>query len=114
LFGLFAVCIYGGYFNGGLGILMMALYGLVGETRLHTVNALKNVNSFVLSFLSVAAFVWADVIAWNEGLLMMACATVGGFSGAKLAKRLPLKWVRAIVIATGTVMTVVFFVRQSA
>jgi uncharacterized protein len=111
-FGLLGVCIYGGYFNGGLGILLMALYGLVGESRLHTVNALKNVNSLVLSLLSVAAFVWAGAVAWPEGLLMMACATVGGFSGAKLAKRMPIAWVRAVVIATGLTMTIVFFIRS--
>jgi len=111
-FGLLGVCIYGGYFNGGLGILLMALYGLVGESRLHTVNALKNVNSLVLSLLSVVAFVWAGAVAWPEGLLMMACATVGGFSGAKLAKRMPIAWVRAVVIATGLTMTIVFFIRS--
>ena len=111
LVGLLTVCIYGGYFNGGLGILLMAMYGLVGESRLNTTNALKNVNSLVLSLLSVAAFVWAEVIAWPEGLLMMACATVGGFMGAKWAKRMPTQWVRALVIATGVVMTVVFFTR---
>jgi uncharacterized membrane protein YfcA len=42
---------------------------------------------------------------------MMACATVGGFMGAKWAKRMPTQWVRALVIATGVVMTVVFFTR---
>jgi uncharacterized membrane protein YfcA len=105
------VCIYGGYFNGGLGILMLAMYGLVGESRLNTTNALKNINSLVLSLLSVATFVWADLIVWREGLLMMACATAGGFMGAKLAKRLPAFWLRALVITTGMVMTAVFFVR---
>lgn len=111
LVGLLTVCVYGGYFNGGLGILLMAMYGLVGESRLHTTNALKNVNSLVLSLLSVAAFVWAGVIAWPEGLLMMVCATAGGFMGAKWAKRMPTQWVRALVIATGVVMTAVFFAR---
>jgi uncharacterized membrane protein YfcA len=108
---LMVVCIYGGYFNGGLGILMLAMYGLVGESRLNTTNALKNINSLVLSLLSVATFVWADLIVWREGLLMMACATAGGFMGAKLAKRLPAFWLRALVITTGMVMTAVFFVR---
>ena len=108
---LMVVCVYGGYFNGGLGILMLAMYGLVGESRLNTTNALKNINSLVLSLLSVATFVWADLIVWREGLLMMACATAGGFMGAKLAKRLPAFWLRALVITTGMVMTAVFFVR---
>jgi uncharacterized membrane protein YfcA len=109
--GLFGVAIYGGYFNGGLGILLMALYTLTGESRIHTVNALKNLNSLVLSVLSVGAFVVAGVMAWPQGLVMMVAATVGGFWGAQWSKRLPVLWVRRGVIATGLVMSAVFFVR---
>ncbi len=109
--GLLAVAVYGGYFNGGLGILLMALYTLTGESRLNTVNALKNLNSFVLSVLSVAAFAWAGAIVWREAALMMLAATAGGFAGARLARRLPVVWVRAIVIVTGLVMSAVFFQR---
>ena len=109
--GLAAVAIYGGYFNGGLGILLMALYLVVGETRLDTVNALKNLNSFVLSVVSVAAFALGGAIVWREALLMALFATLGGFVGARLAKRLPTAWVRAIVIVTGLVMSALFFLR---
>lgn len=109
--GLLAVAIYGGYFNGGLGILLMALYTLTGEGRIHTVNALKNLNSLVLSVLSVVAFVVAGAIAWPQGLAMMVAATAGGFWGARWSKRVPVLWVRRGVIATGLVMSAVFFVR---
>jgi uncharacterized membrane protein YfcA len=109
--GLMLVAIYGGYFNGGLGILLMALYSLTGETRLNTVNALKNLNSFVLSWLSVAAFAWAGAIVWDQALWMMALATAGGWSGARLAQRLPTRWIRVLVIVTGLVMSGVFFSR---
>ena len=109
--GLMGVAIYGGYFNGGLGILLMALYTLTGESRLNTVNALKNLNSFVLSLLSVAAFAVAGAIVWPQALWMMALATAGGWAGARLAKRLPVRWVRWLVIGTGLVMSVVFFTR---
>lgn len=109
--GLLFVAIYGGYFNGGLGILLMALYLLSGEKDLNQVNALKNLNSLVLSWLSVAAFVVAGAIAWQPGLLMMFAATGGGFAGARLAKRLPAAWVRGLVIATGLVMSALFFMR---
>jgi uncharacterized protein len=109
--GLLMVSIYGGYFNGGLGILLMALYTLVGESRLHTVNALKNLNSFVLSLLSVAAFAAAGAIVWPQAVWMMLWATTGGWAGAHLARRLPVRWVRWLVIATGLVMSAVFFSR---
>ena len=109
--GLLGVSVYGGYFNGGLGILLMALYTLTGESRLHTVNALKNLNSLVLSLLSVAAFALAGAIVWPQAVWMMLWATAGGWAGAHLAKRLPVRWVRRLVIATGLVMSVVFFSR---
>lgn len=109
--GLLAVAIYGGYFNGGLGILLMALYTVAGEPRLATVNALKNLNSLVLSWLSVAAFVAAGAIAWRQGLLMMVAATVGGYLGARWSRHLPAVWVRSGVIVTGLVMSLLFFLR---
>lgn len=109
--GLLLVSVYGGYFNGGLGILLMALYTLVGEARIHTANALKNFNSLVLSLLSVVAFALAGAIVWPQALLMMACATVGGFVGARLARRMPASAVRALVIGTGLLMSAVFFAR---
>ncbi len=110
--GLFIVAVYGGYFNGGLGILLMALYTLAGESRITTINALKNLNSLVLSWLSVAAFVVAGAVAWTPGLIMMAGATAGGYFGAKWSRSLPVNAVRAIVISTGMVMTAVFFARR--
>jgi uncharacterized membrane protein YfcA len=89
----------------------MALYTLTGESRLNTVNALKNLNSFVLSLLSVAAFAVAGAIVWPQAVWMMRWATAGGWAGARLARRLPAKWVRALVIGTGLAMSAVFFSR---
>ncbi|MEN9844001.1 MAG: hypothetical protein RLZZ612_1830 [Pseudomonadota bacterium] len=111
LLGLAFVAIYGGYFNGGLGILLMALYALSGESRIHTANALKNANSLVLSLLSVAAFAWAGAIVWTQGVWMMAWATLGGFLGARIARRLSAAVVRTLVIATGLLMFVWFLPR---
>lgn len=109
--GLALVAVYGGYFNGGLGILLMALYVVCGETDLQVANALKNFNSLVLSLLSVAAYVWAGAVQWRWGLWMMLAATLGGWAGAHLAQRLSARWLRAGVIATGLLMSALFFAR---
>lgn len=110
--GLFAVSVYGGYFNGGLGILLMALYTVLGERQLTTVNALKNLCSLVLSLLSVAAFVLAGVIVWKQGIVMMLAATLGGYWGAQWSRLLPVLWLRRGVIAIGLLMTVAFFLKN--
>lgn len=112
--GLALVCVYGGYFNGGLGILLMALYTLGGETRLNTVNAFKNLHSLVLSVLSVLAFVLAGVIVWPAAALMMVCATAGGLMGARWAQRLPARAVRIAVVLIGLGMSAGFFLRTGA
>ncbi|EXJ12083.1 sulfite exporter TauE/SafE family protein [Nitrincola nitratireducens] len=109
--GLFLVAIYGGYFNGGLGIMLLALFAAAGMTQMNLMNGLKNLLSFTLSFVSVAAFAFAGKILWSEGLVMMLAATIGGYQGAALARRLPVHWVRYVVIGVGLVMTVVFTYR---
>ena len=104
-------------FSAGLRALVALLCTFLlvaGESRLNTVNALKNLNSLVLSWLSVAAFVVAGAIAWKEGVLMMLAATAGGFFGARWSKRLPVRWVRAGVIVVGLAMSAAFFWRQMA
>lgn len=107
--GLFLISVYGGYFNGGLGILLLAFFALTGEACINQANALKNLYSLVLSAVSVAAFIWAGIVAWPQALAMMAAASAGGFFGARLARRLPPAWVRGAVVATGLVMAVLFF-----
>lgn len=110
--GLFLATLYGGYFNGGVGILLLALYPLVGESRLLTANALKNLSSAVLSVVSVLAYALGGVIIWAPALVMALFATLGGWAGARLARYLPVIWVRGIVILTGLLMSALFFVRS--
>jgi uncharacterized membrane protein YfcA len=109
--GTFLVSLYGGYFNGGLGIVMLALFALWGMRDLNQMNGLKNCLSFILSAISVGVFAIAGMVAWTEALLMMAMATAGGYAGAPLARALPARTVRGAVIAIGSAMSVVFLVR---
>ncbi|GGE41009.1 UPF0721 transmembrane protein [Agaricicola taiwanensis] len=105
------VSIYGGYFNGGLGIVLLALFSLWGMRDLNAMNGLKNGLSFVLSAISVVTFAVAGLVAWPQALVMMAAATVGGYAGAPVARALPRSVVRAVVIIVGSVMSLIFFAR---
>lgn len=109
--GTFAVAIYGGYFNGGLGIVLLALFALWGMTDINVMNGLKNAVSLTLSLVSVAAFAAAGIVAWPEALLMMVAATTGGYCGAPLSRALPRRIIRAVVIVTGLTMSLIFFAR---
>lgn len=109
--GVLAVSIYGGYFNGGLGIMLLALFGLLGQTNLNAMNGVKNVVSALLTAIAVAVYAWGGLVAWPQALAMMVAATAGGYSGARIARRIPAPMLRAGIVATGLVMTVLFFVR---
>lgn len=109
--GAFFVAIYGGYFNGGLGIVLLALFSLWGMRDLNLMNGLKNLASFVISAISVATFAVAGIVAWKPAIVMMIAAAVGGYAGAPLARILPVYWVRALVIGVGFALSLVFFYR---
>ena len=104
------VSVYGGYFNGGLGIILLALFSSMGFRDLNLMNGLKNGLSFLLSAVSVTAFAIAGVVHWPEAIVMMVTATIGGYVGARLARRLPASWVKHFVVAVGALMTLAFFI----
>lgn len=107
---LFAVSIYGGYFNGGLGIVLLAAFGLLGHRNLNAMNGLKNLASTVLTSIAVCLYAYGGAIVWVQATAMMAAAILGGYVVARIARRLPVVIVRGVVIATGAVMTVLFLV----
>jgi uncharacterized membrane protein YfcA len=110
--GVLAVAAYGGYFNGGLGILLLALFGLLGQTQLNAMNGLKNWVSALLTAIAVAIYAAGGVVVWPQALMMAAAATAGGYGGARLARKLPAVVLRSGVVATGLAMSLVFFARQ--
>ena len=110
--GVLAVAVYGGYFNGGLGILLLALFGLLGQTQLNAMNGLKNLVSTLLTAIAVAVYAYGGVVNWRYALLMMLAATAGGYIGARVARRIPAAWLRWGIVVTGLVMTGIFFWRQ--
>ena len=67
--------------------------------------------SFALSGASVVTFALAGIVVWPQAVVMMIAATVGGFVGAKLARRMSASMVRSIVVVIGVVMTAIFWMR---
>lgn len=108
---LVPVAIYGGYFNGGLGIVLLALFALWGMRDLHQMNGLKTWLSFALSLISAAIFAVGGKIVWAPALVMMAGNATGGYLGAPVARRLPRPVLRGLIGIIGFVMTALFFRR---
>jgi uncharacterized protein len=108
----FCVAIYGGYFGAGMGILMLAVLAFSGLPTFNAQNAIKNVLSVSINGVALIPFIIAGVVDWRFAIPMAAIALFGGYFGARFFRRLSPKISRAIVIAIGVTMALVFFLRN--
>lgn len=108
---LFAVCLYGGYFNGGLGIILLAVLGLLGQTNLHGMNGLKNLISTILTTVAVAVYFVGGTIAEGHFWLLSIAAAIGGYVGAAFAYRISQGVLRGFIVLVGCLMSIAFFLQ---
>lgn len=106
---LFPVAVYGGYFGGGIGIMILAAFRLYGLTDIHGMNGLKTILSGLLNAVAAVIFIAAHQVYWIPTLAMMAAGMAAGFVGPFIARRMPPVVIRAVVIAVGVLMTAYFF-----
>ncbi len=109
LAGQAVVSVYGGYFGAGMGILMLASLAMAGHDDVHEINAIKNLLSAVIYSVTVLTFVIAGAVSWPHTLLMLATATLGGYWGATIARKIPPQWLRRFIIGVGFVLTGYYF-----
>ena len=105
----FAIALYGGFFGGGMGIMMLAGYALLGMRRIHTMNALKVAMASIINGVAVIAFAIAGKIYWAQALVMVVGAVIGGYGGATLAHYVPPRYVRWFAIVVGVVASAYLF-----
>ena len=106
---LFPIAIYGGYFGGGIGIMILAALRLYGMEDIYAMNGIKTMLAASLNAIASVLFVFAGKVAWKPTLLMMAAGIVGGYVGPIIARKMKPIVIRAIVIGVGVVMTAYFF-----
>lgn len=97
----FAVAIYGGYFGAGIGILMLAVLGFLGLSNIHAANGLKNFFGMCVNGVAAGYFILRGAVEWRSALVMIAGATIGGYAGARFARRIGQERARAAVIVIG-------------
>lgn len=106
---LLAVSTYGGFFNAGLGIVILSYLALAGYQDINLMNGLKLMVSSVVSLIAIALFIADGVIAWYAGSVVLVGTLLGGYGAARVSRGLPQAWIRAFVIVAGVGMTVYFF-----
>lgn len=107
----FGLGIYGGYFGGAVGIMMMAIWGLLGSHDLKSLNAPRTLLVSAANTMAVVAFIVARAVHWPETIVMLLAAAVGGYGGAQIGRRAPPGAVRAGTLLVSAGITAAFFAR---
>jgi hypothetical protein len=112
LFFQLIVGIYGGYFGAGIGILMLAAFGVIGLTDIHQMNALRVLLGASINGIAIVYFIANRMVYWPYVVVMMVGAIAGGYGGAGFVRRLDGATVRRIVIFVGFALALSFFFRR--
>jgi uncharacterized membrane protein YfcA len=106
------IATYGGYFGGGIGIMNLALFSVLGMADIHAMNALKVALVTVINGIAAVTFVVNGAVKWPQAIVMIVGAAMGGYLAAHYAQKVPPMVVRALVIAIGFGMTIYFFMKS--
>lgn len=109
----FAISVYGGYFGGGIGFLMLAALTAAG-LPVRLAGATKNVLAAVMNASAVAIFVFTPGVPWGRVAVVCAGALIGGYIGAHALQRFNERLVRAFIVLIGVCLTVGLFLRSPA
>jgi len=105
------VGIYGGYFGGAVGIIMLAVWSLAGLRDIHAMNAGRTLLGGVMNAAAVVLFIIARKVWWAQAWVMLIAAVIGGYAGARIARRVNPSLIRAGIIILGAFVTIAFFRR---
>ncbi len=109
----FVLCVYGGYFGAAIGIMMLALWSLMGFTDLRAMNASKTLYVGSTNAVAAVCFLIARLIATTPTLIMLVGGILGGWAGAQLARRIDQRYLRIGINIINFSMTALFFYRAA-
>ncbi len=108
----FFVGTYGGYFGAGIGILMLGSFRLMGLRDINKMNAMKTPLAAIINVTAFVFFAYKGLVVWFLAVLMMTGAIIGGYGGARLAKRVNPRLIHICVVAVGLIVSGWFFVKS--
>jgi uncharacterized protein len=109
---VFLAAIYGGYFGAGLGVILMAVLGLVTDDSLVRLNFLKQALGFAVNLSAAVYFAFSGKVNWMIALIMIFGSLMGGLIGGKLAGKMKPEILRWIVVSAGLIAATAFFLKN--
>jgi uncharacterized membrane protein YfcA len=106
----FAISVYGGYFGGGIGFLMLAALTAAG-LAIRNASATKNALAGVMNASAVAIFIFSPQLHWPQAAISCLGAIIGGTIGGQLVRRVNQKLLRVAAVLIGITLTIGLFLR---
>lgn len=112
LLALLAITYYIGYFGAGAGLLTMTALALCGVEKIAEINALKVVITTTANAVACITFVIGGAVEWRFCWMMMIACAIGGYVGARNARRISDRVLRPIIIVLGFSLAAWFFLHR--
>ena len=106
----FLLGIYGGYFGGAVGIMMLAVWSVFGLTDIRHMNANRTMLVALANTIAVVLFIVAGKVAWLQTCWMLGGTILGGYYGARLTRLIPPGYLRLGITIFNFVLTAIFFI----
>lgn len=103
--------IYGGYFGGGVGLILTAVYGLLANAHPRELFAIRTLMLAVTNLAAAFIFVGFGMVKWWACVRMLIGGMAGGWLGALLGKRMSPRAVRIWTLIVTGATTIVSFLR---
>jgi uncharacterized membrane protein YfcA len=96
--------VYGGYFGAALGVILVASLALVIDLTLARISAVKNAVAAVEGLVTVVVFAVFGPVHWLDVVVLIPATVPGGYLGSRLARRLPARVLRTVIVGFAMVV----------
>jgi uncharacterized membrane protein YfcA len=103
------ICVYGGFFGAGMGIMVLGLFGVMGMTKMHQMNSLRSFTGFCSNVVAILLFTVAGIVQWRYALIMGSGAILGGYTSGIYFRRMSSGWMRNVILLVAWGLTIYFF-----
>ena len=108
----FALGIYGGYFGGGVGVMMLAAWSVLTAASINTMQATRNLLNASMNATASLLFILGGLIYWKQMIVLLISSTVGGYLASHFGRRLNPAHARIAISCLNAGIVMVVFWRQ--
>jgi len=108
----FVLGIYGGYFGGGVGVMMLAAWSVLTAAPINTMQAARNLLNASMNATASLLFILGGLIYWKPMAVLLISSTIGGYLASHFGRRLNPAHARIVISCLNAGIVMAVFWRQ--